>query len=64
MVRRKQLRVCFFEFMQSRLRRFALVLVLTVRVQVGVGVDHVAVLVAMGVDEIGAQEQFAVGEDF
>ena len=45
---------------------YASVLVLMFRmgVQVGVRVDHVAMLMAMGVDEIGAQEQFAVGEDF
>ena len=33
------------------------VLVLAVRVQVRVGVTHVPVLLAMGVDEVGAREQ-------
>jgi hypothetical protein len=32
---------------------------LAVRVHMGVGVDHVAVLMTVRVDEVGAQQQFA-----
>jgi hypothetical protein len=39
------------------------VLVLTVGMQVRVRVDHVAVLVAVGVDQISTQEKFAIGQD-
>ena len=41
----------------------SLVLVLTVGVEMGVGVDHVTVLVAVGVNQISTQEKFAIGQD-
>jgi len=39
------------------------VLMLAVRVHMRMGVNDVSVLVAVGVDEVGAQQQFAVGEN-
>ena len=39
------------------------VLMLAVGMYVRMGVNDVAVLVTVGVDQVGAQQQFAIGED-
>jgi len=38
-------------------------MVFAMRMHVGVGVRHCSMLVAMGVNQIGAQQQVAIGED-
>jgi len=35
-----------------------------VRVQMRMGIGNLSILVAMGVDEVGTQQQLSVGEDF